>query len=84
MASARDPVHGFSWEIVKLKLWYVSLDPESIRSGKILWPENETGSGFRKMSKFYKISKISSKIDVYSAKSSIWHERGARLRGACP
>ena len=53
MASARDPVHGFSWEIVKLKLWYVSLDPESIRSGKILWPESEVGSVFLKKSKIF-------------------------------
>ena len=30
------------------------------------------------------IIKNSSKIDVYSAKSSIWHEPGVRLRGACP
>ena len=58
MASARDPTVGLSWEIVKLKLWYVSLDLESVRSGKIQWPENETGEGFRKNWKFSKMLKI--------------------------
>ncbi len=30
------------------------MDPERDRSGKILWPENEVGQGFRKSQKYIK------------------------------
>ena len=51
-------VHGFRWDFVKLKLWYVSFDPESIKSVKILWPENEVTSGSRKSWYFLNMLKI--------------------------
>ena len=65
MIIARDPLQGFSWEFVRMKLRHVSLDPESITSGKILWPENETGQGFRKKFKFLKNVETDWKINVF-------------------
>ena len=55
MIIARDPTRGFWWNLVILELYGVSWDPESIRSGKNLWPENEVDQGFRKINNFEKV-----------------------------
>ena len=41
MVIAFDPMRGFWWNLGIQEVYGVSLDPESIRSGKNLWPENE-------------------------------------------
>ena len=39
MIIARDPTVRFWWNFVTQEVYGVSSDPESIRSGKNLWPE---------------------------------------------
>ena len=39
MIIARDPTVRFWWNLVIRELYGVSSDPESLRSGKNLWPE---------------------------------------------
>ena len=69
MIIARDPTSGFWWDFATQELYGVSLDPESIRSGKILWPENEMTPGVRKS---LKTSKKLKNISFWAF--GVWYE----------